>query len=290
MKGFSLKGRCGGLRAGRARKGSDPVTDLSMIVPAYNEAQRIGATLTALESYCARKARERVQTEVIVVCDGCRDKTREVVETFLGRLPLRVIHYAVNRGKGYAVRRGIAESLGEVVLFLDADGSTPVGEIDRLALPVRRGLTDVVIGSRRTPDARIGAAQPWFRRVLGGFFAWHTRKLLGLTVKDTQCGFKVFGGAFARDLFSRLTCDGFAFDLELLVEAREQGACVWECGVMWREKAGSTVRPLRDGLRMLRTAWSLRFRYPPQPAHPANRLWAIRRLAPATGHSEGQQT
>lgn len=262
------------------------LTDLSIIIPAYNEARRIGATLASLEAYCQRAARRGVQSEVIVVCDGCQDDTRQVAETAASRFPLRVIAYDVNRGKGYAVRRGVAASRGELVLFMDADGSTPADEIDRLAKPIRQGHTDVVVGSRRVADARVEVAQTLRRRMLGRVFAWHTRVLLGLPVRDTQCGFKVFGGAIARELFGRMRCDGFAFDLELLVLARERGIRVWECGVAWREVAGSTVHPLRDGLKMLTAAWQLRFRHGLHPRR-ADGAWVPRRLVPVPGVPKG---
>ena len=232
----------------------------SIVIPAYNERHRIGATLGSIADYCAGLKAGDKEFEVIVVCDGCRDATEKAAKTFSGRLPLRVVSYVCNRGKGYAVRRGVAVSAGRVVAFMDADGATPIHELGRLAEPILRGQADIVVGSRRAAGATVVAGQPVLRRLLGWAFAWHTQATLGLKVRDTQCGFKVFDGDIARELFKGLSCDGFAFDLELLAEARECGLRVVERGVEWRDVQGSTVHPLRDGVRMLRTAWQIRGR------------------------------
>lgn len=280
---ISLSGRADADARG---KEAGMLASLSIIVPAYNEARRIGATLSSLETYCRRASKRGVSCEVIVVCDGCQDETERVVLAFASRLPLRVIAYAVNRGKGYAVRRGVAASMGDVVVFMDADGSTPVDEVDRLAVPIQHALADIVVGSRRAADARVEVAQTLSRRVLSWVFAWHTRALLGLRVRDTQCGFKVFRGGVARELFGRLRCDRFAFDLELLVLARERRFHVLECGVAWREVAGSTVHPVRDGVKMLAAAWQFRFRRGPQPQR-AGGAWAQPQLVPVPSLREG---
>jgi len=200
------------------------------------------------------------------------------------RLPLRVLSYGRNRGKGYAVRRGMAVSSGRVVAFMDADGATPVHELGRLMEPILGGEADIVVGSRRAPDAVVDVRQPLFRRVLGRAFAWHAQAVLGLEVRDTQCGFKVFDGDRARELFGVLSCDGFAFDLELLAEARARRCRVVERGVEWRDVRGSTVHPLRDGIRMLRAAWQIRARIAAR-----QRYGVYRRpyLAPVAGARSG---
>ena len=239
----------------------------SIIIPAYNERHRIGATL---ESVCAYIAKERIGNgdfEVIVVCDGCHDGTEQAAKAFAGRLPLRVVSYVCNRGKGYAVRRGVAVSSGRVVAFMDADGATPVCELGRLAEPIFRGRADIVVGSRRMAGAVVADDQPLFRRLIGRAFARHAQVVLGLKLRDTQCGFKVFDGDVARELFKGLLCDGFAFDLEVLTEAREHGLRILECGVDWHDVRGSTVRPLRDGIRMLRAVWKIRGRLKSRRRH-----------------------
>ncbi len=228
----------------------------SIIIPAFNEASRIGATLASIERYLTDKADGL--TEVIVVCDGCRDRTESIARDFAKRLPLRVVAYKRNHGKGYAVRRGIAESTGSLVAFMDADGATPVSEFDRLSQPILTGRADIVVGSRRARGATVRQQQSLFRQALGRGFAWHAQLVLGLRIRDTQCGFKVFDGQVARHLFRRLSCNGFAFDLELLAVAHERGYRVLERGVEWHEQSGSTVHPVRDGIRMLSAVWRIR--------------------------------
>jgi len=232
----------------------------SIVIPAYNERRRIGATLESIASYLSDAGNRNSDFEVIVVCDGCYDGTEQAAKAFAQRLPLRVISYVCNRGKGYAVRRGVAASSGRLVTFMDADGATPIRELDRLMQPILGNQAEIVIGSRHARESVLGVAQPLTRRLLGRAFAWHTQAVLGLRMRDTQCGFKVFDGDIARVLFKRLSCDGFAFDLELLAEAREYGLRVLERGVEWHDVAGSTVHPLRDGVRMLRAAWKIRRR------------------------------
>ena len=232
----------------------------SIIIPAYNEAGRLGSTLQKVAAYLARSPNAQGRSEVIVVCDGCDDNTEAIANGFMGRLPLLVVSYAENRGKGFAVRRGIAASSGRVVAFMDADGATPVEEFGRLAVPVLGGEADIVVGSRRAPGAVVAARQPLHRQVLGRLFSWSARAVLGLRIQDTQCGFKVFDGDIARELFRRVSCDGFAFDLEVLAQAKECGLRVLERGVVWHEMPGSTVHPLRDGLRMLKALWQIRAR------------------------------
>jgi dolichyl-phosphate beta-glucosyltransferase len=232
----------------------------SIIIPAYNEAGRIANTLEEVSAYLETGVRQSSGWEVIVVCDGCSDNTAQVVGAFKDRLPLRLLAYRDNRGKGYAVRRGVAESVGNVVTFMDADGSTPVRELDRLAKPILQDQADIVIGSRHVENANVVFGQSVCRRILGRAFSLHTRLALGLDLHDTQCGFKVFRGDVARALFAGLRLDGFAFDLELLAEARERRLRVQERGVEWRERPGSTVHPVHDGVRMLRAAWEIRSR------------------------------
>ena len=232
----------------------------SIIIPAYNEAKRIGATLQSLVEYAKEGGLEANAFEVIVVCDGCRDNTESVAGGFEGQLPLRVVSYPANQGKGYAVKHGISLSSGDIVMFMDADGSTPVRELSRLSGPVRLGYADIVVGSRRVKGAKLAVRQPLLRQLLGHLFSLHTFLVLGIRVLDTQCGFKVFRGSVARELFPQLRSHGFVFDLDVLAMAEERHLRVLERGVEWRDVGGSTVHPLRDGVRMLRGAWQIRSR------------------------------
>jgi dolichyl-phosphate beta-glucosyltransferase len=133
-----------------------------------------------------------------------------------------------------------------------------VRELTRLTAPIRRGEADIVVGSRRVAGAVLPVPQPWHRWLLGSIFTLHARLVLGVRVQDTQCGFKVFRGDLARDLFAGLRCDGYAFDLELLAVAHSRHVRVLEMGVEWHNVPGSSISPLRDGLRMLAATWRIR--------------------------------
>jgi glycosyltransferase involved in cell wall biosynthesis len=238
---------------------------LSIIIPAYNEASRISFVLDSIGQYIASQAPVKMEdkcekTEVIVVCDGSSDNTADLVsQRQKNDTWLKLISYQDNKGKGYAVRTGMKTSRGEIAVFMDADGSTPISELDKFISLIKSGVADIVIGSRRMRDSHISIRQPFFRWWLGRAFSIHNRFVLGIPFLDTQCGFKVFRGDRAREIFSETHCDGFAFDLEILLIAREKKMIVLEKGVEWKDDRHSKVSPIKDGLRMLKAAWELRF-------------------------------
>lgn len=234
---------------------------LSLVIPAYNEARRIGATLDGLSSHGTTVGWGRHGLlEVIVVCDGCTDSTEDCARQRAGSLPLRLVAYPRNQGKGHAVRQGMLAAGGDVVVFMDADGATPPPEIGRVVEPIAAYGADIVLGSRRVPGAHIAQRQPLHRRAIGRAFSLHNRLVLGIPFLDTQCGLKAFKGGVVQQVFSDLRCTGFAFDLELSATALARGLRVVEVGVAWHDVPGSTVSPLRDGLRMLVAAWRVRGR------------------------------
>ncbi|MEZ4398704.1 MAG: glycosyltransferase family 2 protein [Kofleriaceae bacterium] len=230
---------------------------ISIIIPAYNEEARIGPSLERVLSYAAARW---TAYEVVVVDDGSRDGTVAVVEALAASCPaLRVVRLPANAGKGAAVKAGVLASRGAHVLFSDADLSTPITELARLEQALRAGA-DVAIGSRAVPGD-VARAQPLLRRLQGRGFHWVVRALgfrAVATVRDTQCGFKLFKGAVARALFRELTLTGFAFDVELL-----ELACgrfrVAEVPVAWTHADGSKVRPGIDAARMLRDLVRIRW-------------------------------
>ena len=232
--------------------------DLSIVIPAYNEEEKIGAALSTIQELLGRQ--DRWQTyEVIVAADGCTDRTMEIVTQRCQTFPqLRVVSYKKNRGKGFAVKTGVEITSGAVVAFMDADLSTPATELLRLATPIENKTADLVIGSRRKPDSNILIRQPWYRRVMGGCLSLFTRLVLGLGFFDTQCGFKLFDGAVAQSLFAELNCPHFGFDLELLYRARRRGYRILEMGLSWRDNPLSSVRPIRDSISVLAFACKLR--------------------------------
>ena len=223
-------------------------TLLTVIVPAFNEASRITATLHAISDHFARAP---FPIELIVVDDGSRDDTATVVRDAAARLavPLRLLRYAPNRGKGFALKVGFAASRGDRVLFSDADLSTPIEESDRFLAELDRGA-DAAIGSRKSARARIEVRQPWLRETLGKGFTWLVR-LLAADVSDATCGFKAYRGDVGRDLYARMRVFDWSFDAEMLFVGRRRGLRVVEVPVRWRDQAGTKVDLRRDVVRSL---------------------------------------
>jgi dolichyl-phosphate beta-glucosyltransferase len=221
--------------------------DLSVIIPAYNEERRIGPTLERVAAYLASR---RWRSEVLVVIDGSRDRTAEIVGRVATDVPIRVLDSGVNRGKGSCVRRGMLEARGDLRVFSDADLSTPIEEVERLAAMVAAGY-DVAIGSRHLPGSRVEVRQPWWRQTMGRGFNACTRRLVMTGIRDTQCGFKLFSADAARCIFPRQRIERFGFDVELLWIARRLGLRVAEIPVTWVDDPRSTVRPISDAARML---------------------------------------
>lgn len=245
-----------------------PPRPASVVIPAFEEASRIGASLDAVVRHLAGRG---VEWEVLVVDDGSTDGTAEIVAG-RGDDHVRVLRFAANRGKGAAVKAGVLASRHPLVLLCDADLSTPIGELDRLAALL--DAAPLVIGSRLRPGADIDRG--WSRRAMSLAFNTILHALgLGRGLLDTQCGFKVIDGDTARALFAEIEITGFAFDVELVELARHRGLEIREVGVRWEASGESTVRPLRDAARMLRDALTVRRR--------------LRRLAPAAARAAGSK-
>jgi dolichyl-phosphate beta-glucosyltransferase len=233
---------------------------LSLIVPAYNEALRIGSTLDAIRAYLdARDPRY----EVLVCADGT-DGTRERARE-LGRTDPRITVLGSERrgGKGRAIREGVALARGRAIGFMDADYKTPIEELPKLLEWLDRGY-DVVIGSRAGPGAVIEVHQPLYRRVGSQAFGIGMHLTLGLwDIVDTQCGFKVFAGPVARDLFARQRIDGYMFDVEILYLARRSGYRIKQVGVRWRDDGDSRLDLVAGNWRNLLDILRIRLgRYP----------------------------
>jgi len=213
--------------------------DLSIVVPAYNEAKRIGETLAAIASHL----RERHPSfELIVIADG-DDGTREKAQEFATQsgAPVMVGGSPARRGKGRGIREGVDRSQGRIVGFVDADYKTPIEEVDKL-LPWLENGYDIAIGSRALTESRVEIAQPLYRRVGSRVFGMAMHLTTGLwQIRDTQCGFKFFQGAVARDLFGRQRVDGYMFDVEVLYLAHRSGYRIKEVGVKWRDDGDSRL-------------------------------------------------
>lgn len=227
----------------------------SVVVPAFNEAERLGPTLERILAYFERRA---APAEVVVVDDGSADATAEVASRFAPR-GVRLVRLPANRGKGAALRAGVAACAGAAVLLTDADLSTPIEEIERLEAEL--GEAELVLGSRAVAGSRITRRQPWYRELMGRSFN-RVIRLLGVTsLHDTQCGFKLLRGDVARRLFAELTVDRFAYDVELVWLARRRGFRVVEVGVAWHDSPASRVHPVRDAASMLVDVLRFRFRH-----------------------------
>jgi dolichyl-phosphate beta-glucosyltransferase len=211
---------------------------LSIIIPAYNEQKRLPGTLARVREYLAASSWEFA--EIIVVDDGSRDGTVKLAEA----AGARVLRNPGNRGKGYSVRHGILEAKGEWALFSDADLSSPIEDVERLWGAAEREHAPVVIGSRAVDRSLVGVHQPFFREMSGRFFNLAMRAVTGLPFHDTQCGFKLFEHAAAREIFKRQTLDGFGFDVEVLYIASHLGYRTLEVPVRWNDVAGTKVSML----------------------------------------------
>jgi dolichyl-phosphate beta-glucosyltransferase len=219
---------------------SDAV-QLSVVIPAFNEAERLPRTLARLAAHLKGGGRSH---EILVVDDGSTDETAARARE---HADVAVVSNEGNRGKGYSVRRGMLLARGERRLMTDADLSTPIEELPRFLARMDEGA-DVVIASRAVPGARIEVHQPWYRENAGRLFNLGVRLLLLPGIHDTQCGFKLFTAAAARVAFSESRLDGFSFDVEALYVARRRGFRVAELPVTWRNDAASRVG-LRQGVR-----------------------------------------
>ena len=225
---------------------------LSVVIPAYNEAVRLGNTIRAVVAYMRQHAPDG---EVIVVDDGSSDQTAELArQTFTdvaGKLRTSVISYKSNLGKGRAVRLGLLAARCDVTLFSDADLSTPITEAPKLVEPIVNGQYDVTFGSRALERQLIGVHQPWRREQGGRVFNLAVRLATGLPFWDTQCGFKAFRMSVCRPLVEAATVDRFGFDVELLYLAFRAGLNLKEIPVRWDHNEGSKISLFSDSLRML---------------------------------------
>ncbi|MFQ5669289.1 MAG: dolichyl-phosphate beta-glucosyltransferase [Acidobacteriota bacterium] len=224
---------------------------LSIVIPAYNEAERIGRSLRIVCAYLKQAGHD---AEVLVVDDGSTDRTPDLARDLLAAedLPYRVLTGRSNRGKGYSVREGARAASRPWTLISDADLSTPIAEVERLLAAARKHSHDLVVGSRGLPESRIGVQQNWLRMNMGRTFNLCVRLLTRLSLRDTQCGFKLWRTETVRPLLERLQIDGFAWDVELLMKAHRAGMSIGEVAVEWNDVHGSKVGLLRDPLHMLR--------------------------------------
>jgi dolichyl-phosphate beta-glucosyltransferase len=220
----------------------------SIILPAYNESARIAATLDAILTHATKR---NWNVEVIVVNDGSSDGTADIVCGYARKhAVLRLLENPGNRGKGYSVRNGMLHAKGDILLFSDADLSSPIEEADKLFAAIAKGA-DIAIGSRWVDPRLQIRRQPLYRRLFGRIFNLALRISLGLRFKDTQCGFKTFTRRSAQAIFPLQKIERWGFDPELLYLAKKFGFTISEVPVAWSHREGTRIHPLRDGIRML---------------------------------------
>jgi dolichyl-phosphate beta-glucosyltransferase len=259
--------------------GTDESIFLSVVIPAYNEEARLGDTLRTVRTYLESRidapgagkgtpffsggtlsgitnAAEAPTprcglSEIIVVDDGSTDRTAEVAaEALRGRPNDRILGRSENRGKGFSVREGILAAAGQLILFSDADLSTPIDEFEKLLAGLAEG-NDLVIGSRALPDSDVRRRQNKVREGMGRMYNLLVRLLLMKGIRDTQCGFKLFRRKAAFDIFSRLRTEGFGFDVEVLYLARRLGYTIGQVPVVWINSPQSKVRMFRSSAGMI---------------------------------------
>lgn len=231
--------------------------NLSIVIPAYNEEDRIGKSLTKTNNYLKKRG---FDFEIIVVDDGSNDKTLNLLKKYSQNISnLIILKNENNQGKGYSIKKGILESKGDVILFTDADLSTPIEEIDKLIYWLNNGY-QIAIGSRALPESQIKIHQAWYRELMGISFNKIIQLVLGLDYCDTQCGFKCFERAAALEVFKDLRSRRFSFDVEVLYIAKLLGIRVKEVPICWYNSAVSKVRLINDPMRMFLDVLQIRGR------------------------------
>ena len=228
---------------------------LSVIVPAYNEERRIGPTLEKLAGYLTSRPFE---WEALVVDNGSDDDTAAVVEAWASEVPQVRLESLPTAGKGLAVRHGMLHTTGEFRFMCDADMSMPVEHLGDFLARIDEGY-DIVIGSRQTEGAR-RFGEPFTRHLMGRVFNWVVRLVAVGGFQDTQCGFKMFRGEVAEEVFSRQRSTGFGFDVEALFIAKQRGASILEMAIDWHHEPSSKISPVADSVRMVKDTVLTRWR------------------------------
>ena len=230
---------------------------LSIIIPAYNEAERIRGTI---ETICVFLKKKHIYSEIILVNDGSTDDTLQIINEYHDSNDIiKVVSYKKNRGKGYAVKKGMLSASGDILLFIDADLSTPIEETDRFLNEIEN--YDVLIGSRRLKNSNITKRQPFLRVFLGRLLSLFVNSIFSFDIDDTQCGFKMFKKQAAIRIFHYLKIEKFAFDVEVLYLAKYFDLKVGQLPVTWYNEIDSSVNPIRDGIKMVFDILRIRFNY-----------------------------
>jgi len=231
---------------------------LSIVIPVYNEEQRLHASLSKVVDYVREKGISD-KSEIIVVNDGSQDNTVSVINQFKEDYDfIKLVDYKDNKGKGYAVKKGVLSAKGKYILFMDADLSTPLEEINKVIGFLDKKY-DISIGSRGLKDSEIVIRQPIYRQTMGKIFNLIVRLLLIKNIRDTQCGFKCFKQEIAREIFNQTKINRFSFDVEILYIAQRKGYRIKEVPVKWYNSPDSKVGIIKDSSKMLFEILKIRF-------------------------------
>ena len=229
--------------------------DVSIVIPAYNEEERIGPTLDSIVRYFRNR---NLSFEIIVVDDGSVDRTKDISGLKLTEIEHQILINSSNHGKGFSVRRGILSSKGKHILFVDSDLSTPIEDYEKLESSLNNGY-DLVIGSRGVSTSDVQIHQNILRETMGKTFNLIARLLSFQNIRDSQCGFKAFKQEPAKLIFERQKIDGFCFDVEVLFLAQKMGYRIQEVGVRWRNSPKSKVHIFLDPIKMFLDLFKIRW-------------------------------
>ncbi|HVS47827.1 MAG TPA: dolichyl-phosphate beta-glucosyltransferase [Candidatus Dormibacteraeota bacterium] len=231
--------------------------DLSVVIPCYNEEQRLPRTIEQIERYLDGRG---IAYKLILVDDGSTDGTRKIMDAAALLNPrVRLEALPQNRGKGRALAEGVAAATGSEILVTDADLSTPIEELEKLQAELSKGA-GVAIASRALRGSRVEVSQPIYRVLMGKAFNLMVQIVLLPGIWDTQCGFKLFRADVAHKVFAGLTTDGFGYDPEVLYRAKKHGVRIAEVPVVWRNSAPTKVSPIKSSLDMFKHVLRIRFR------------------------------
>lgn len=232
--------------------------DLSLVIPCYNEEERLPSTISEISRYVSEK---QLRWEIIFVDDGSTDGTVAFLQGIdTAPMKKKVLIFPKNRGKGAAVRFGAINAEGNLLLFADADGATPIEEVERLERAIAQGA-DIAIGSRAVPSSETKVVGTLHRKIMGRIFNFFVSLIIGRGFADTQCGFKLFRSEVAKKLFALQKNEGFSFDVEILFLARKLGFRISELAINWHDVPRSKVRIVRDSLKMGIDVLQLQARY-----------------------------